>query len=96
MAVTKTDRIIRMTADDDVYNSGLKALQIKGIRLIAGAAAACRAQVHKGIDATGPIVAALAAVTGSADEMVIPLQIDGGDLFLNLTESTGEVYVYLE
>lgn len=94
MAVTKTDRIIRMTADDDVYSSGLKALQIKGVRLVT-AAADSTAQLRKTND-SGDIILSLTALAKTADESVIPLQVDGGVIHLDLSGAGAEVFIYLE
>lgn len=94
MAVTLTDRIIRMTADNDLYSSGLQNLKIKGVRLVT-AAADSTAQLRKG-NASGDIILSMSALAKTVDESQIPLQVDGGTLHLDLSGAGAEVFVYLE
>lgn len=96
MAVTKTDgRIIRMTADDDVYDSGLKVLQIKGCRLVAGSGADATAQLKKN-NTNGEVVMSMAAAQKTSDDSAIPFVVEGGTIHLDLSGTGAEVFVYLE
>lgn len=92
MAVTGS-KIIRMTASLDVYASGNKKLCIKGIRLIAPADSTA---VLRKDDANGEIVCSLTALAKTADESVIPIDVEGGKLHLTLTGTGAEVFVYLD
>lgn len=87
-------RVIRFTADNDLYDSGQRRLQIVGCRLVTVAADAT-AQIRVG-DANGEIVMSLAAAAKYADESTIPFFIEGGKIFVDLSGSAAEVFVYVE
>lgn len=94
MAVTRQGQVLRITADDDLYDSGLNGLDIKGIRLVAGASADATASVREG-GSDGGIVCSLAAAQKTADTCDIRFQVDSGKLWVDLAGAGAEVFVYL-
>jgi len=95
MAITRQGQVIRSTADNDQYDSGLKGLDIKGVRLVAGSGADATAQIRE-TDSNGGIVYSLAAVQKTADECVIEAKIDSGKFWVDISGAGAEVFVYLE
>jgi len=94
MAVTGS-RIIKMTANLDTFDSGQRRLKIAGIRLIAGSGANATAKLFE-LNSSGMTLYSLAAVQATADESQLPLMVDSGKLYLELTGAGAEVYVYTE
>jgi hypothetical protein len=95
MAVTAIDgRIIRFTADDDVYVSGLQSLRVLGVRL-STVAADGTATLRKN-DSNGAVIMQLAALAKTCDESCIPFDVEGGTLHVDLSGAAAEVIVYLE
>lgn len=95
MATTSANQVVRMTADNDQYGSGLGKLRVKGVRLIGGSDAAT-AQIKIG-DTNGQILMSLkCAAANGIDEANICFTVDGGKIHLDLTGTSAEVFIYLE
>lgn len=92
MAVSGS-KIIRMTASLDLYDSGQKKLCVRGVRLVAPADGTA---VLRKNDAAGEVVYSLSALAKTADESMIPADVEGGKLHLTLTGAACEVFVYLD
>lgn len=93
MAVTGK-KVLRFTADGDVFDTGLRKIKILGARLVTVAAdsvAKIRAD-----DAAGEILYSLASVAKDSDDSAISTICESGKLFVSLSGAAAEVFVYLE
>lgn len=89
--VTPKSGVLIMT-NGDTYTPNGKKIMVKGVRLVAGAAAAATAT----ISSTEKIIYSLAAVAGTADECVICTAVDSVSLTAALAGAGATLYVYLE
>lgn len=95
MAVTSKNQVVRMTADNDTYGSGLGKLKVCGVRLVGGSDAATA--LIKLTDTNGAVLMSLkTAAASGVDESQIEFTVDGGLIHLDLTGTAAEVFVYLE
>ena len=93
MAVTGT-RVIRMTETLDVYDSQLKRLRVKGVRLVT--AAADSTAVLRLDSSLGEIIYSLTALAKTSDESQLCYLVDAGKIHLTLSGAGAEVFIYLE
>lgn len=67
-----------------------------GARLVAGSGATGTAKIYDGGDNTGTNVASFSAVQATSDEMAICFRCDSGTMYVELTGSGAELFVYLK
>lgn len=94
MATTRKSNVVRMTADADTIEMGKGGFRIAGARLVGGVDAST-AQI-KITDTSGDIIISLKAAADGVDEINIPFRCDANILYLALTGTSPEVYLYLE
>jgi hypothetical protein len=93
MAASITSKVIRLTADNDTYNSGGVRLKIKGVRLVT-AAADSTAQIRE-TDSNGGIAYSLTALAKTVDESNICVDM-AGIIHADISGAGAEVFVYVE
>ena len=93
MAVTGK-KVIRFTADGDIIDTGLKRIKLLGARLVTVAADSV-AKVRAD-DSNGEVLYSLAVAAKGADDTAIPTICESGKLYVSLSGSASEVFVYLE
>lgn len=67
-----------------------------GARLIAGSGVDATAKVYDGIDNTGTVVASFAAAQKTSDEMAISFNADSGKVYVELSGTGAELYIYVK
>lgn len=92
MAVTGK-KVLRFTADADTYDSGLKSLEIAGVRLVAPADSVAKVYVDS---IAGEVLYSLSALAKTADDSACPTHAEGGKLYISMTGVGAEVFVYLK
>lgn len=80
--------------------TGLKeighSIRAIGARLVAGASADATAAIYDGTSTSDTKVAAFAAPQKTADEMSLCFNADSGNLYVELSGTGAELYVYLK
>jgi hypothetical protein len=88
------NNVIRFT------ESGLKeighSIRAIGARLVAGASADARADLYDGTSTSANKMAGFAAAQKTADEMSVCFNADSGTIYVELSGTGAELFVYLK
>ncbi len=67
-----------------------------GARLVAGSGATGTAKIYDSLDNTGTNMASFSAVQATSDECSLPFRLDSGAMYVELTGTGAELFVYLK